>query len=311
MATKYWIKLYHEILDDPKMGRLPPNLWRRFIECCLLAGELNYDDDDPQNGRLPPTADMSWRLRVDEETLAQELDALARRGLVEHRADEVLSGYWFVTAFNKRQRKMSKAEYMRRLRKERVSVTPELAKRYQPVTNGNADIDTDKDKDMYTHARAFAHPLPEPVAELITALSATCKDGYGPGINEERYEQAAYALVGWDITADEVSRFGEWWRTNGHYSGMPALKSLLAEIRNARDPNYQKRAAANNNKHNDLQRLTAAITRHGKRGVQAARAELDGLWATVDRMGGWHALCEMRADDVQYKYYAAVKETAA
>ena len=22
MASRYWIKLYHEILDDPKMGRL-------------------------------------------------------------------------------------------------------------------------------------------------------------------------------------------------------------------------------------------------------------------------------------------------
>ena len=29
---KYWIKLYHEILDDPKMGRLSDRTWRRTNE---------------------------------------------------------------------------------------------------------------------------------------------------------------------------------------------------------------------------------------------------------------------------------------
>ena len=42
----YWIKLYHEVLNDPKMGRLPDRLWRRWWsfwrcemrkETCLLA----------------------------------------------------------------------------------------------------------------------------------------------------------------------------------------------------------------------------------------------------------------------------------
>jgi len=30
MGSPYWIKLYHEILNDPKMGRLPDRLWRRI-----------------------------------------------------------------------------------------------------------------------------------------------------------------------------------------------------------------------------------------------------------------------------------------
>ena len=41
MGAKFWIKLYHEILDDPKMGRMPDRLWRRTIELFLLAGELD------------------------------------------------------------------------------------------------------------------------------------------------------------------------------------------------------------------------------------------------------------------------------
>ena len=60
MASRYWIKLYHEILDDPKMGRLPHALFRRAIEFFLMAGEYGRD------GGLPALADIAWRLRADE-----------------------------------------------------------------------------------------------------------------------------------------------------------------------------------------------------------------------------------------------------
>ena len=43
MASKYWIKLYYEILDDPKLGKLTDWLFRRAIELFLLAGENDND----------------------------------------------------------------------------------------------------------------------------------------------------------------------------------------------------------------------------------------------------------------------------
>ena len=62
MKTKrFWIKLYLEILDDPKMGLLPDWLWRRAIELFLLAGENGND------GLLQPVTDLAWRLRVSTE----------------------------------------------------------------------------------------------------------------------------------------------------------------------------------------------------------------------------------------------------
>lgn len=243
MATKYWIKFYHEALDDPKTARLPDNLWRRFFECCLLAGEAGYDDDDPQNGRLPSVADMSWRLRVDEETLSTELDALARKGLIEYRANTVLDGHWFITRFNERQRKMSKAEYMRRLRSERAGMLPDSYQTsYQPVTNGNADIDKDIDKirldvDIAPNgASAHTKPptsqpeyIPEPVQRIITELSSISKTAYWVK-TEDAYRDAAYALYGMDgFTIDKLPGFAQWWSANGYYPGRPALKTILDE----------------------------------------------------------------------------------
>ena len=77
MAAKYWLKLYHEMLDDPKVARLPDSSYRRFIECLLLAGELDED------GYLPPIPDMGWRLRIAETTLSQDMSRLALAGVVE------------------------------------------------------------------------------------------------------------------------------------------------------------------------------------------------------------------------------------
>ena len=61
MASYYWAKFYIEILDDPKMGRLPDRLWRRTCELILLAKERAID------GSLPPLHDMAWRLRLPED----------------------------------------------------------------------------------------------------------------------------------------------------------------------------------------------------------------------------------------------------
>ena len=38
---KLWIRLYIELLDDPKVATLPDNLYRLAIELDLLAGEVN------------------------------------------------------------------------------------------------------------------------------------------------------------------------------------------------------------------------------------------------------------------------------
>ena len=67
MTGSYWIKLYHEILDDPKMGRLPDKLFRRVIELFLIAGETH------ENGKLPSIDDMAWRLRLDPEELEKDI----------------------------------------------------------------------------------------------------------------------------------------------------------------------------------------------------------------------------------------------
>lgn len=99
MANNYWIKLYIEILDDPKMGRLTAEQWRLTIELFLLAGEQN------KNGKLPSLADIAWRLRIDENSLLQTMSELEQVGILSRDGDT-----WVVTNFARRQDKISDAE---------------------------------------------------------------------------------------------------------------------------------------------------------------------------------------------------------
>lgn len=116
-----WAKLWIEMIDDRKTASLPDSSWRRFVECILLAMEVN------QGGRLPSVADMAWRLRITPETMADDMTRLALSGLVELDTDDT----WKVTNFVKRQAAIPVAE--------RVANHRERQKRNNPPS-GNANV---------------------------------------------------------------------------------------------------------------------------------------------------------------------------
>lgn len=109
--SKYWIKLYYEILDNHKMGRLTDRLFRRAIECFLIAG------DNKKCGELPHVEQMAWRLRCNERELENELVELEKRGILNQE-----DGKYFVTNFSAYQMAMSDSQRARRWREKNRGV---------------------------------------------------------------------------------------------------------------------------------------------------------------------------------------------
>lgn len=181
MASNFWIKLYHEILHDPKMGRLPDNVWRRAIELFLMAGELNT------GGNLPNTEDLAWHLhRPSVEEFETELDHLEKVGILTR-----LDDGWLVTKFVDRQGFVTDAERSKayRDRKRRQLVTPEIQDgnvtatlesqgRHEPVTKRDADIDIDIDKEVLPKGNSgkpleiLDDKIPEPDKEPVSMGNA-------------------------------------------------------------------------------------------------------------------------------------------
>ena len=62
-----WLKLYVELLDDPKIGMMADWLFRKFIQILLVARERN------QAGLLGPVSELAWRLRSSEDDVLSAL----------------------------------------------------------------------------------------------------------------------------------------------------------------------------------------------------------------------------------------------
>ena len=134
MASHYWLKLYHEILHDPKMGQLSDRLWRRCIEMFLLAGDTDNE------GHLPPVNDMAWALRTNTADLAGELAELEQTGILSRDGDT-----WYVTKWQERQGPVSGTERTKRHREKKRS---DAYYRNDSVTNRYTDVDVDVDRDV-------------------------------------------------------------------------------------------------------------------------------------------------------------------
>lgn len=129
-----WIKLYTEILDDPKIGRLTwaqRGMWDALL---LLAGRLDHrDENDNPTGQLDTLENVAWHLRCTKEELEETVKAMNDLGMIDER-----DGILFVTNFTKRQAISQSAKH--------EQVRQRIAK-YRTECNenkgeGNADVTT-------------------------------------------------------------------------------------------------------------------------------------------------------------------------
>lgn len=74
-----WFRMYSEILDDPKVQKLPPALFKVWVNLLCLASR--------HDGKLPQTDDIAFALRIDEETCGLALAELVERGLIDYGKD--------------------------------------------------------------------------------------------------------------------------------------------------------------------------------------------------------------------------------
>lgn len=134
-SSKYWIKLYHDILDDPKMGTMSDRLWRRTIELFLVAGEC------AMGGHLPKTEELTYRLfRVDhDDQFMEDLAALEKKGIVTRE-----NGVYRITKWEKRQGPMSSTERTRRYR-EAAKKSEYYYRNYSNDNDNGTNVGHDRD----------------------------------------------------------------------------------------------------------------------------------------------------------------------
>lgn len=200
MASNFWIKLYHEILHDPKMGMLPDNVWRRCLEIFLLAGELDND------GQLPDTPELAWMLRqANIERFEAELEHLERVNILTRLTDG-----WLVTNFTKRQGVIDTAErsraYRERKRIQGLDTPPSQEgnepivqssrDNHEPVTQCDADKDKDKDKESSPKGDSGEPPtISEPEEKPVPEAERSSPPEVPPEESQPRPDQIMFSTL--------------------------------------------------------------------------------------------------------------------
>lgn len=213
MASKYWIKLYHEILDDDKMGTLPADCWRFCVELFLYAGEVDC------NGTLPNVTKIAWRLRYNVTQVETWLNQLSEIGITTYTENG-----WIVTNFVKRQAKNDTNQRVTEFRKRQKqrngneNGNNNVTKMKRNVT---PDTDIDIDKDINTIKPG----------EVGTRVLEVCKLDYDYVQTDEKLRTAMVNTLGYlakkNITANQVVEF-EKWRKVHHWTkaNAPSFKQV-------------------------------------------------------------------------------------
>ena len=158
MKYRYYEKLWHEIIDDLKLGPLPAELKWRFVQLIVMAGLQD------EGGLLPELPDMAFRLRLTEEQLRTDLPTLARRELVE--LVPTSSGErWLLTNWVKRQEPADAAARQRRSRGRRASSSSSSSS--SGISKKEEEIEIEIEIDNVT--RSVAKRDKNVTAELLAA----------------------------------------------------------------------------------------------------------------------------------------------
>lgn len=123
-----WFRVYDEILDDPKVQLLSPELFKTWINLLAVASR--------NNGMLPPLRELAFSLRLSAEDIQSRLDDLILVGLIDILPGEILAPH----NWSKRQWKSDDStERVRRHRAKKAQAN-ENAGKPEAKRNCNADV---------------------------------------------------------------------------------------------------------------------------------------------------------------------------
>jgi hypothetical protein len=107
----YWLKLYTDILDDPKYFRLSDNAKVGMYELFLLAKKIEKGE---ATGELPNIGDIAFYTRREISFWEKVLPELEEAGIVDQQEDSLI-----IRKFSERQASIPADERMRQYRKRK------------------------------------------------------------------------------------------------------------------------------------------------------------------------------------------------
>lgn len=172
-----WFRFYVESLDDPKVQRLSPHLFKFWINALSIAASI------PHRGTLPSVSELAFRLRISEERAVIGVDELVARALIDRSSHD---GMLSIHNWDKWQPESDDAaERMRNIRRtrsehvparrEEIRIDTEVEEKREDDTplppSSSSLLDEGWDAELYKAYEEAIGSLSAPIAELVTEAS--------------------------------------------------------------------------------------------------------------------------------------------
>lgn len=215
-----WWRAYEGALDDPKVQKLPGELFKAWFNLLCLACR--------GDGRLPPIADIAFALRKPEDETRRILADLAARGLIDEDADGLAPHNWH----SRQYRSDGSAGRMKRLRQRRCDVTGAVTGDVTgdggvTASESESESESDSDSDQCVSA-GRAMPITDRWQPSEAALARLRKGR--PDVVGALYEQ-------------RLQEFRLWCRANATTSHDPEATWMSFMLRTRAPPAPPARAA--------------------------------------------------------------------
>lgn len=232
MKRNTWFRAYSEALDDPKVQRLHPNLFKAWFNLLCLACE--------GNGHLPSDDDIAFRLRISVQDAKQHVDELILAGLIDLETSGARKPHNWETRQFVSDTSTERVRKHRETKKKKacnVSETPEAT----PPEQSRADteqIQKEDDRPASVEQHAAGGPdeilgLNGATAEIVRGV-ANLLNVYAPDFETaRRIVQSNVGLYGPTAVRDGYAEFCAD-RDDGKV-GVPTSKTLVGYFRTAKD----------------------------------------------------------------------------
>jgi hypothetical protein len=147
-----WFRFYEGALDDPKVQRLSPAVFKGWVNLLCLASK--------HKGKLPGLADIAFALRISDHEADSLIAALMDVGLIDDVGDGMQPHKWY----ERQYQDPTNAERQRNFReRNKASVTVTRYDRYGNPLRTDTETDTDKKQNPPSegNARKRATRLPD------------------------------------------------------------------------------------------------------------------------------------------------------
>lgn len=197
-----WFRFYSEALDDPKVQRLAPHLFKAWVNLLCLAST--------NDGKLPSIDDIAFRLRVSVQDAEQQVSDLIIAGLIDvtarGRTPHNWNGRQFVSdGSTERVRKHRKIKAV-----TQCNVSETANETAPEQIQSRADTETDSDghaherepsdrptePDFIECKKAFNGSTDAMIAEVVSAMGA-----YGDKDGASQWLAVTLRTNGQDATA--------------------------------------------------------------------------------------------------------------